>query len=1261
MSILKSNFAIHKSIPAILIALSLTTAISSVVYAVDNRKDREGKDGMDDRDWRREYYGTPNFRINDDRRMAELNQMVLVNEDALDRINQAVSIKQTQFEQLKNTKIELEAKIANLSNDALKAVEKEQQLNQQKFIIEKEITQTEAALVQKRTALQTAEQELTSAVENRGVVAQSKREKEAALATAKTEFEQAMGACTAAGTDCGNDPRVLMAKVKILEFENVIRMLNENITKQNQVVSNKEVVVKTANAEVGQLVEKLYQSKARQTNIDVEIEALKKKNIERIATIREKESALATTQQNLTYVENDLRPMLDQQARIRQRFIEVIRESKAYRNDLIERIIIINHKAFADGGNTGSYDGAELSANVGANQGFSDGNSDGNYRGTQLGQDREYMAGHADGEVIGENRARKEGEADGTRLGTIQGNKDAGQREGIAKGIADAESSDAAIVGIAQGNKAGLDRAIRTGSTQGTSIGEAEVINKYEKRTLPLKTITGPFAGIFSKIIPRYPGPTNRSYDDRMANSFQRYLVQTAYKDGYRVGYFDRSERAFYDNIDMDYGYAYDTAEANAFEKAKNRYYKDYYESGKSKGESYAFNRVYPNVKSEFFDKFRNMYSANPNRSSEEYRTVFKTERDNTYTIKYEQIRLANYDVAEENTFVANIAEQTEKYRKLRFDVVESIYTKNPVLAFISSDILDAGINGVAANDGVYQPEEKVAHSLTIINFGKTDASDVTVTVSNGKVVKLPTIPAESQILVKGAALSDVSKNLKEGDTVNSTLKVFSKLTAEAKIQGRHFYNLSTGQINSGDVHSKKVMYPMSLGQMNTKGAVIFEKPNALRVTITNRSNRSYVGPITIEVDVDSKSNIITQNFSTVNTVEKSAIVDNAELLVSDVNDVYVPLTFKAVVKKNGVTLGYMNSPFSTMVKAPYIEKHSVPVIVSDSDSSSKELLDIIDTLGGIENVTVLDVSLAEMNDEIIKKGLDGKTIVAIEPSSGESVMRALDTMLKVSTQMPIILADDHNFGISHAKGLSSFVDAGNFIAKIDSNNDEVAMIFSNPLRSAGLKASNVAIQANMQNLDTMIKVAEIFTMTSDEVLVKISSTVNPTTILQPTAYVEMLLKTLNIKVIGEAMVIGIAYDKSKKGGWLGDRDKVILKRIKEDESLIFNKLDKATPDSVNDQTIGMALAGWSVAAVILNAVNYYTPITKGDKRTGDTDTSKIYDSVASKQSSVAWDLKKKGVGAVKKYSKSLMKEIDDNIFRFAPFVPGEEQSVDGF
>ena len=122
-----------------------------------------------------------------------------------------------------------------------------------------------------------------------------------------------------------------------------------------------------------------------------------------------------------------------------------------------------------------------------------DGDRDGQDDGTSAGQDRDYNIGYGEGQVAGNLRAQEEGEKDGTRTGTIQGNIDAAEREGEEAGIIRANESDASQVGQQQGQVAGLDRAVRTGNTNGTRIGEDEGIAKYENTTLQDSNIDGSY------------------------------------------------------------------------------------------------------------------------------------------------------------------------------------------------------------------------------------------------------------------------------------------------------------------------------------------------------------------------------------------------------------------------------------------------------------------------------------------------------------------------------------------------------------------------------------------------------------------------------------------------------------------------------------------------------------------------------------------------------------------------------------------------
>ena len=855
------------------------------------------------------------------------------------------------------------------------------------------------------------------------------------------------------------------------------------------------------------------------------------------------------------------------------------RNRDSYRQNLISAIQNSNSQGARVGLNDGTNDGANLARRLGADIGSRDGYNDGLAQGTADGQNRYYQNGAAQGEIDGSARARVNGQRDGTNAGTIDGNSSAADREGSAAGVKRGDASNAAQVGIDQGKKAGLDRAVRTGAVDGNNKGENETVQKYETGDLNQTTLAGPFAGSFSRRSPDYPGDFNGpSFNP---NTFANNdLVRRAYSDGYVDQYRQYTRYEYLRRIDGEYNANYDARFRVAYDQANNASYPDYYNRGRSDGDARAYSRDYPVIRAQAYQVAFNQYDSMPNRSSAEYKDTYKSSELDAYNARFEQIRLANYTKTESDTFLANIAAQTEIYRQRRIGEVTTVYNNNAVLAFVSSEMLDGGINGVAKLDGVFQPGEATLHSITLRNFGFKPASNVSVQLDNGSLVKLPEIPARSLVIVKGAGLSKVGANQAIGSTFKSSLKVVSQLTSNDAVEAQHFDSIGNGVLKSADVKQVRVAYPLSITSLALNSQLLKGVANKLSAGIANNSKRAYTGDLKVEVLVNSQSQVVSKAFSAVSGLQSTAQLTDAEVLVTDDKDIYRDLSFSASISQNGVLLGVLSNNLVTMAKAQFADKAGAPVIVANSDKNLDALLDALQVVGGTEKASVLDLSLASLNAQTLANGLNQKVLLITDDEKGSNT-QSLNAFIGKSKSSTFLFIDENNNGLKTALNLA----VGQEAQKLFWNDTKVVM-FTNPHRATGVEKSSALVQSSLAAFDKDLVLASDLTLSANDLVARMKNEVNRTSFFTPNTAIKMY----SFKALSEILCINRAYDKS---GNIFTRDKKWAEMIGNDATLFINVLRAATAGDVTEAKLSAILPSISLKDTVSSAMSRADSVSK--------------------------------------------------------------------
>lgn len=913
------------------------------------------------------------------------------------------------------------------------------------------------------------------------------------------------------------------------------------------------------------------------------------------------------------------------------RLQNALRERESYRQDLISSVQFINKEGANRGRVDGSNDGFDLSRRLGRSYGIRDGEADGLNHGTIAGQDRYYKRGAEVGERDGEARARVDGTRDGTNEGTRSGNSNAGSREGTIAGIKRADMSNAAAVGSEQGKKAGAERAVRIGSINGQDKGEKETVLKFETGDLNSVNLNGPFAGSFQRRSPDYPGDFNGpSFNPNVFNN--REVLKRAYSDGYLQQYRDFARYEFLRRIDGEYNAAYDERYAIIYDQAANREYPEYYERGRMEADTHAYSRDYPIVKAQAFKTAFENANANPSRSSEEYKSSYKSSELSAFNERYEQIRRANFDRLELETFNANIAAQTEIFRQKRIGEVTNVYNNNAVLSFVGSEMLDGGINGIAKFDGIFQPGEATLHSITLRNFGHKAAQNVSVQLDNGSLVSLPEIPARSLVVVKGAGLSKIADTTAIGSTARLNLRVVSQLTSKDAVEALHFDEIQGGVLKNADQKSARLAFPLALSGLSLSSQLIKGVANKLSVSVTNNSKRPYNGEMKVQVNVNSQSQVLSKEFGVLSVLQSQAQLSDAEVLVTDESDIYRDLSFSATISQNGVTLGVLGSDLIAMAKAQYTEKAKAPVIVANSDKNLNQLLDALALVGGTEKASVLDLSLSSLNAQTLANGLNQKVLLIIDDEKGSN-LGSLNAFFGKSKSSSFVFIDEHNSGLNNALNLAISKDAQKLLW------DKRVVMFTNPHRAPGVDKSSVMLQSSLNGFDKDLELAQNFTLSSTDLLARLKLEINRTTFFTPSNSIKMY----SLKAMAEILCINKAYDESGK---IFSRDKKWITMIGSDASLFLNVLKVASAGNVDEQKLSTILPALAMRDTLSSAME-----------SADGIANVVMSKVKSATNNVLVEMENNFKNSLSKFSKELYNKANEKAFIHRPFYIDPRQN----
>ena len=180
---------------------------------------------------------------------------------------------------------------------------------------------------------------------------------------------------------------------------------------------------------------------------------------------------------------------------------------------------------------------------------------------------------------------------------------------------------------------------------------------------------------------------------------------------------------------------------------------------------------------------------------------------------------------------------------------------------------------------------------------------------------------------------------------------------------------------------------------------------------------------------------------------------------------VFQELDFSLSIYKNGVLLGTIANAARDYVKAPYTERAGRPVVVLNSSGRfSREFFkDIAGDLGGVDQISILDLAGGAFHQNILERQLSGKTVYVINDRTN-SIVPLLDKALNTKNIMFAFVANETNRGaLDEAQGRLEHLKHATKIP-FDLDGQIVQILSTSPEVVSDLSASTSLIEVDSQN-----------------------------------------------------------------------------------------------------------------------------------------------------------------------------------------------------
>ncbi len=1115
-------------------------------------------------DWAREFYGQVTFRLLDDPVyrdkyvilngiLEEMNSTKRLLTEKQQTLSAKNSTKQQKVNLLATTQTSLAAKTSKLksNNDELK-------------LKESQITGAGSAILAATSMIKIKDNELITYANVLKPFKDELANARTALAERQAIYDSALQACRdhAAGTACTDAPAVIVAKHHLARAKERIQYLTEQIAHYDQLVTDATHAKQSAQTTMSTERTKKDQAIARMAAINTENANLTNDISTLIQTLGTLSNELDKLSGEITVLSSDVGRLSSIVAQQEVGFTNEQNHFDKLEIQLIEEILSANRIGYSNSRSHGSQDGIEVARRTGDGLGEQHGLSQGALKGQQDGRSREFTRGAAEGETIGQQEGAKAGYEQGVSEGQTEGFRMAGAQEGQASGLVKAEASNASQVGSREGSQSGLQAAQRDGLARGSQIGEAQAIRDAESVPLSPSIIRGPFAGTFQSQVrlPRFPGATGQYRNNELGNA--RSIIRQAYISGYSIGYDAAAAETYNANIGAIYQAAYTRFYNLSYQSTVSREYQDSFRQGREIQYQTSYNREYRVQHQQTFWVAKEDARKNPDRRNSVFTNAFKTTETSAYDRRFGEIREDHRQQNHGNVFNQNIEAETNKARQIRKAQVLSIYAQFPIIKFESSSILDNGIRGIAAGDSVYQPGEEVSLNNVLVNYGSKEATGLKLTTSTGESFNLPSIPGRSVITLQGAGKSNISATAPEGSQETLEFSLIGQLdSGEQTIQGRHYANLAEKLI-AKSTHKKTVQFPFQVSELRSNSPLVLGETANIKVSMFNKSSRAYEGKIDLELETSLGRGIVAKDFNTVSHIGHTLSAQDAQIQVKDSNLLYTDVDFSIAIRQNGVLLGYATRSGRDYLRVAYVARPNMPVAVFNSSTAAarEQIKDLAASLGGADRISVLDLSASDRYQDILDRDMKGKTLLVLDNGS-QHVSEKLKEAVQTQATFIVMLQDRD--GKSGLRKLISSLDSSLLVSAVHLTNDgHRSYVYStNPVIAGSTKQKVSIVETSLNDLEDTLKLQAILKLTTLELMAKLNSEMTRENYVNPNASLKLLVKTIALRNIEEAVTLDDLYDKSKgirRFLFWKLRDKSILARVQKDDTLIIGALRNA-------------------------------------------------------------------------------------------------------
>lgn len=528
-----------------------------------------------------------------------------------------------------------------------------------------------------------------------------------------------------------------------------------------------------------------------------------------------------------------------------------IRNLDAIRNNIRVAENILRSEGGQQGANDGRREGQELGRERGLRNGDNEGRIDGDNRGTRAGKERDYASGRAEGRnqatrdatAKSTTDAQVKGQADGLRDGQVSGLKsayDLGMKEGLAHGAQTGDDREAYGQGRAEGEKAGLAKAIEDARPQeaiGYKNKEAEYLNA------PLKSVIIGDANLLAKW-KGLQGRFSEDGDDRYYRPQPGVLphprLERFYLEAYDQDYRSELGSMYRSTYDRSYREAFDSASARAYEVAFGKSYPESRAQGRDQGYKETYQVVYDR---NFEEVYRRVYQENFNANFEKYKLDAGERTRGFKDGNRIASRQKGYDEGFKTVYAANIEIEKKKAYDLGVSKAAQLYNNNPVIKLTGIELREKDA------DGIFRPGEQLQVVLKLKNFGLQSKNDLSsdlveaqgaITVQQPKLVSAA-IPPQTDATVIMPAQAIVTGGAADG----STLQVTVRATTGASVFASQKFSLTA-------------QYPAQVNLVGFDGILVPGVETPVQVVVKNRSQSTQNLLISVfrdaaKVDIDNE------------------------------------------------------------------------------------------------------------------------------------------------------------------------------------------------------------------------------------------------------------------------------------------------------------------------------------------------------------------------------------------------------------------------